>query len=123
MVAIDLARWWRRVVGAGQEIARAVGDDIVDQVRVCDLQAVIDHRNLDACAANSQRVQDVHVQIHAGQRASIAEHWLALIEQMPLVAEQRVVALLYCGFDCRAEHMGIPVLAGIRQAACGEASK
>lgn len=69
---------------------RAAGNDVVDKILMRNLKPIIDDRHLDPGSADAERVQDVHIQIHAWTWTLVAEHRLALIEQMPLVAEQRI---------------------------------
>lgn len=71
---------------------RAAGNDVVDQILMRNLEPTIDDRHLDSGSANAERVQDVHIQIDAWPWPLVAEHRLALIEQMPLVAQQRIGA-------------------------------
>lgn len=72
---------------------RAAGNDVVDEILMRNLEPIIDDRHLDSGSAHAERVQDVHIQIDAWPRTLVAKHRLALIEQMPLVAEQRVAGI------------------------------
>lgn len=75
------------------EIVRAVREDVVAQIFVADLQAVVHHADADATAANAQCMQQIHIHIDPGQRMAVADHGLSLVGKVPLVAQQWIAAL------------------------------
>ncbi|WP_268744467.1 hypothetical protein [Xanthomonas cassavae] len=42
---------------------------------------------MDTSATDAKRVQEVHIQIHAGNWSAIAKDRLAAVEQMPFISE------------------------------------
>ncbi|EGD19515.1 hypothetical protein XGA_1843 [Xanthomonas hortorum ATCC 19865] len=81
---------WCGIVRSVAEIVRTIRDDVVAQIFVADLQAVIYYANAHATTANAQRMQEINIHIDAGHGAAVANDRLPLIGDVPLITQQWV---------------------------------
>ncbi|MNT29929.1 hypothetical protein D3C72_1656960 [compost metagenome] len=104
VVGIGIGR--RGVVGAVGEVLARHRRHVRGQVRVGDLQAVIDNADHHALATDAIAEQAIDIEIVAGHRQRIGRHRLPGIEQMPLDTRQRVGLLRLGSKGQAAEYQG-----------------
>lgn len=54
---------------------------------MADLQTAIHHADAHVFAADTWRVEDIHIHIHACNRVAVADDRLALDQHVPLVTQ------------------------------------